>query len=419
MITFKPLIIHNGRRRDGTWPVKIRVTFRGQVRRLPTTIVCFDSDVTRGGRIKNPSVIEKAGELIKQMRAACDTLSPFVLESWDVDRVVQHIKTTLAARTFRLDFIAFGREFVLSKDAGTRAGYVTALNAFERFLEGDIDINEITRSKLVEFQDWADKQGRVFYNYRKGAYQSTGKSTTPGGNSGRWVQRLGHIFQAAKNRYNDEDLGQILIPRSPFESVPRPKVISQGQAALSVEVMQRVINARPEKQQERIAVAAFVLSFGTMGANLADLYDAVPFKGEIWRYNRRKTAKRRRDRAEVSCRVESELSQAVGILQELEGEGWLPGLHIWKSDRIANTQVNKYLHDWQDREGLDRFDFYAARHTWATLARRVGVEKATVDEALAHVGDYRVADIYAERNWQLAWEANRKVLELFRWPSGS
>ena len=41
------------------------------------------------------------------------------------------------------------------------------------------------------------------------------------------------------------------------------------------------------------------------------------------------------------------------------------------------------------------------------------VERA---EALAHVGDYRVTDIYAARNWDLSWEANRKVLDLFRWP---
>lgn len=99
------------------------------------------------------------------------------------------------------------------------------------------------------------------------------------------------------------------------------------------------------------------------------------------------------------------------------GEFWLPALHIWRSSRIANNQVNKYLHDWQEREVLERFNFYAARHTFASLARRLGVEKATVDEALAHVGDYRVTGIYAERNWELSWEANRKVLALFRWPT--
>ena len=419
MITYKPIVIQGGRRKDGTWPVKIRVTFKGVARRLPTTLVCTDSDLTRSGRIKNPTILQKADDLIRRMRATTDSLSPFTLESWDVDKVVTHIKDTLTAQTFKLDFIAFGREYVQNKDEGTRAGYLTALNSFERFLGGDIDVNEITRTKLVEFQEWAGTQGRVFYNWRKGEYQATGKPTAQGGNAGRWVQRLAHIYQAAKDRYNDEDAGRILIPRSPFASVPKPKVVNQGEDALEVEVMQKVIDARPEKPQERIALAAFVLSFGTMGANLADLYDAEPIKGQIWRYFRRKTRKRRRDRAEVYARLEPELEAFVAVLQSFPGEGWLPGLRWWKSSRIADTQVNKYLHDWQDREGLERFDFYAARHTFATLARRIGVEKATVDEALAHVGDFRVTDIYAERNWELSWAANRKVLDLFSWPATS
>ncbi len=216
MITYKPIIIQGGRRKDGTWPVKIRVTFKGVARRLPTTLTCTDQDLTRSGRIKNASILEKAGELIARMRATTESLSPFALEAWDVDRVVEHIRTSLATESFRLDYFAFGREFIQGKDQGTRAGYTTALNSFARFLGKEaIDVNEITRTLLVQFQEWADTQGRVYYNYRKGVYQETGKATAAGGNSGRWLLRLGHIYQAAKNRYNDEDAGRIVIPRSP------------------------------------------------------------------------------------------------------------------------------------------------------------------------------------------------------------
>lgn len=417
MITYKPIIIPGGRRKDGTYPVKIRVTFKGVSRRLPTTLVCTDADLTRGKRIKNATILQRAGELITRMRATTEGLSPFTLEDWSVDQVVDHIRRELTSSTFRLGFIAFGREFIQGKDEGTRAGYTTALNAFARFLgRDDIDINEITRAMLMDFQEWADKQGRVFYNYRKGEYQSTGKATAPGGNSGRWVSRLGHIFQKAKERYNDEDTGRILIPRSPFDSVPRKRVIHQGQRAIPAEVMQRVINARPEVPQQRLALCAFLVSFGTMGANLADLWDATPVVGQYWRYNRRKTAARRQDRAEVIVEIRPEIQPFIGGLQ---GPGtspwWLPGLHRWKSSRIAVTQVNKYLREWCESEGLEPFTFYAARHTFATLARREGVEKATIDEALGHIGDYKVADIYAERNWSLAWEASRRVLALFDW----
>ena len=78
--------------------------------------------------------------------------------------------------------------------------------------------------------------------------------------------------------------------------------------------------------------------------------------------------------------------------------------------------MNAALRRWQRREGLPDFTFYAARHTWATLARRAGVEKATVDECLGHVGDFHLTDIYAERPWDLLDAANAKVLALFEWP---
>ena len=50
------------------------------------------------------------------------------------------------------------------------------------------------------------------------------------------------------------------------------------------------------------------------------------------------------------------------------------------------------------------------------IPKSVQPTQEDMDEALGHIGDYQVADIYAERNWALAWEANRKVLELFHWP---
>lgn len=62
---------------------------------------------------------------------------------------------------------------------------------------------------------------------------------------------------------------------------------------------------------------------------------------------------------------------------------------------------------------------YAARHSWATIARGpAGNEKATVDEGLVHKGDYSLADIYAERDWSRINEANRRVLDLFSWGAG-
>ena len=68
--------------------------------------------------------------------------------------------------------------------------------------------------------------------------------------------------------------------------------------------------------------------------------------------------------------------------------------------------------------GIDDLEFYAARHSWATIARSasVGIDKATVHEALNHVdAKMKVTDIYIDRDWSVIWNANKKVLDLFDW----
>lgn len=81
--------------------------------------------------------------------------------------------------------------------------------------------------------------------------------------------------------------------------------------------------------------------------------------------------------------------------------------------------MNAGLKEWATENHLpdtEHISFYSARKTWATIARKLGVEKSLVDEYLCHVGDYRMTDIYAERDFDLMNAANRKVIESFRWP---
>ena len=70
---------------------------------------------------------------------------------------------------------------------------------------------------------------------------------------------------------------------------------------------------------------------------------------------------------------------------------------------------------WCEDNGVEVFTFYAARHTWASLARKEGIDKSTIDDCLGHRGSYQAADIYAEKAWELMQEANGKVLGLFTW----
>lgn len=417
MITFKPIIEASRRRRDGTYPVRIRVTFKGVVRRLPTTLVCVDADLTRSGRIKNATILDKAGELITRMRSACEDLSPFVLADWTVDQVVAHIQERLRGESFRLDFFTFADEYILCKRDSTRRSYTLALNALERFLgRRDLDVNEITKSLLLDFQEYIDKEPKMQRN--KGKLVKTEKHKKTKGVSGFYTGKLAHIYTAAKWKFNDEDAGRIVIPRSPFDGLKKAYPQSKSPEPLEVKVVQMMIDAHPETREQERAIAFFLISFATMGANLADLYSAPAITGDSWKYYRQKTTHRRADKAESRVYLPACLRALVTKANHYcEPNGyWLPDLHRWANKDSATSAINRGLRKWAEKEGLEPFTFGAARHTWGTIARSIGVEKATVDEALVHVGDFRVTDIYAQRNWRLAWEANDKVLALFRWP---
>lgn len=420
MITFKAIIIPNNRRKDGTYPVKIRVTYGGKVRRLPTNLVCRQEDITRSsGKIKSAFILNKADEIITQMRRVAAEIPVFELEGKDVDWVVARIKARLSAGNFQLDFFKFAEAEVLPKmQKGTRATYVTALNAFERFLgERVCDINSITKSMVQDFIDFTSSSRRVHYTGKAGVFKETCADKKTGVSTYLYVTRLSYIFKAARDKYNDEDEGNILIPRSPFSRVDVEKPDSEGQRNLGVDLIQRLINADTAKALHREAIDTFLLSFCLMGANMADLYAAKTPKGDEWEYYRQKTRGRRRDKAKMIVRIQEPARYYMNRLASRGG--WMLGvLHDKRGNKdLATTSVNRRLARWCNVNGVKPFTFYAARHTWASLARSQGVSKSIIDECLAHLGDYDLVDIYApERNWEQMAEANAKVLALFRWP---
>ena len=83
-----------------------------------------------------------------------------------------------------------------------------------------------------------------------------------------------------------------------------------------------------------------------------------------------------------------------------------------------NKALNTGLKQIGEILGIEGLEFYAARHSWATIARSsdVGIDKTTVHEALNHVSsNLAITDIYIDRDWSVIWNANKKVLALFDW----
>lgn len=415
MPSFKAVVVPGQRRQDGTYNVKIRVLHNRGQRRIPTSLFARPSDLTRSLKIKNPDILSKCDEIIVQMRAAISDINPFDLADMGIEKLVLHIRAAMHADTFRLDFFTFADGWSTCKAPSTRRNYEGALRSLERYLgRRELDVNEITRRLLLDYMEQTDAENKLQWSHKEGRLVETSKPKG-GGTASRHVMKLAHIFDAARARYNDEDTGRILIPRTPFAHLPLTLPPSDGADALPAAVVQRLIDAQTDDVMERAAIDAFLVSFGLMGVNLADLYGAIPPRDGVWTYNRQKTRTRRPDKAKMVVYVPAVLEGPLRRLGAPGGAWWLPLLHDIDGDKDrVSAKLNRALAKWCRREGLNRFTFNAARHTWGTLARKVN-DKALVDEGLAHVGDFPLTDIYAERDWNLINGANEKVLAMFRW----
>lgn len=99
--------------------------------------------------------------------------------------------------------------------------------------------------------------------------------------------------------------------------------------------------------------------------------------------------------------------EALRIIEKYKGEKKLLRFseHFRNVD-VATVMINKKLA--KVRPGLTT---YYARHTWASIAFNIGIQKDVVSLALGHSFGVRVTDTYINADLSRVDEANRKVID--------
>lgn len=384
-------------RRDGTWNLKLRITHHRDSRWLPTNITVHADEVTRKGAIKSRAILDKAEDLLRAVRASASKLSPFALEDMTVDQLAEWIRRDLSDRGWRLDFRKFCMDELATMTESTAASRRAAVNSFFRW-KGvpEMDINDLRSRDIL---DWSD-------------------SLEPKACAVDYPRVLATLFRIARRKYNDPDAEKPLIPRDPFEGFDKKAPARQGQRPLSVEELQAFMDLHPENANERWSRDLFVLSFALFGANMADMYELEPPVDGWLRYLRKKVRRKKTARAaEIQIRVPEQIAPLVERYRNPGPGPWLSISHKVSTIKNASILVDKYLHRLQERYGLKRFSFNAARHTFGTLAHSAaGIDIDTVDEAMSHNGYLPLARIYIERDWSYINDEMAKLFALFRWP---
>lgn len=404
--------------------------------------------LTRALKIKDQNIIDETNRIIVNWRNIVGNLGA-AADVMTVRQVVDHIKQIEQnSAAFELDFIAYGRKIAAPMRQGTGRGYITALNALERYIGTDtLDISRINARFLTGFERFIEAEP-VLTHSKKGGLHQLNRTKSGGRAVSSYLACIRSIHNLAKREFNDEELGVIRIPQSPFKTYQVKQPPKVKKRAIGTDLIQKIINLDDEPRhagsvadftRRDLARDCFLLSFGLAGMNAADLLScpAQAPDGDVIIYNRQKTASRREDEAEMHIRIEPQIAPLVDKYKDPTGTRMFRFYRHYSTGNTFNCALNQGLkridtalhatngaaREQDGAQGKEQpipthITFYAARHSWATVARSAAlkIDKYTVHEGLNHVdADMKITDRYIDRDWSVIWEANAKIVGLLDW----
>lgn len=402
---------------DGTYNVKVRFIKDKKVKRVSTDLFATDSDLTSDLKLKEESIVkQEADRLVLHYRTMVNSLH-FDSENCDVSEIVNRLLCKEEAEK-PIDFIAFSKKWISKTTIKGKDNYTTALNSFIRFLgKEELEIKKITVDLLEQYRDYIIN----VRNKRVKALQAEGKRVPSNRCLSLYLMSLRHLYGEAQRFYNKPDKGLMRIPHTPFEYFKIPKQEATRKRAVTPQQIkaiwslpyQNIHKGVKHTCRPDLAKDCFILSFCLMGINSADLYNATLLRDNRLVYCRTKTKERRLDKAKMEVVVPDMVLPIIEKYRDTTGQRLFRFYKDYRDHKAFNKAINKGLKGIGDQLNIDDLEFYAARHSWATIAlNKCGIDKYTVHAALNHVDEsMRVTDIYIERDFVNENKANAKVIK--------
>lgn len=417
MLTIKAEVQRDKQRSDGTYNVKVRFTQDRKVKRLSSSLFVSSKDLTKSFNFKEGTTVKReVDKLIQTYQEKCAKLQ-LEVNHYTLDDIFSFLKSE-REQTQSIDFIQYCKEWLETTDIKGKKNYQSALNSFISYLGKEhLKTDEVTSQLLNGF--------KAHLNLRREKQviqlQKQGKRIPSNRTVSLYLGSIRHLFNEAKKKYNDYDKNIILIPHSPFEHVEVPKQEATRKRALSAETINQILKLayiRNANGKERIcpfnlAKDCFILSFCLMGMNSVDLHSCDEVEDNTITYYRSKTTGRRLDKAKMKVNILPVLSSLMEKYKDYTGRRVFRFYQMYNTANNFNRAINLGLKQIGKILKIDDLEFYAARHSWATIAlNKVGIDKYTVHAALNHVDEtMRVTDIYIERDFVNENRANAKVVK--------
>ena len=417
MLTIKAEIKRSELKVDGTYNVKIRFTLDRKVKRLSTNLFVTQQDLTKSLKFKEDTSIKREiDRLVLYYREQCLKLQ-LDQNHYSLDEIIEFLNGEQEKQQ-TIDLIKFSREWIASTTIKGAPNYTTAINALVRFVgKEELDINLITLDFLEQFKAFLIGERDA----RTKKLMQQGKRVTSNRTLSLYLVSIKKLFNEAKRKFNKKDKNLILIPNSPFEDFKIPKQEATRKRAIPADIIKKVWKL-PYKDMKKgykstcrynLAKDCFILSFCLMGINSADLYNATEMRGNTIIYNRTKTKARRLDGAKMMVDIPKIVQPLIDKYKDSTGKRLFNFYQYYGDEKTFNKAINSGLKEIGAILEVDDLEYYAARHSWATIAlNKVGIDKYIVHAALNHIDDsMKVTDIYIERDFVNENKANTKVVK--------
>jgi len=364
-------------KKDGKYPIKLRVTHQRQPRYYQTPYDMTPAEYEKAYslkpgnelreiRVKLDAIVKKAEKLVEQLD------ENFTFEAFK-DIMYRNVKDLDNVFTAFEDYI---KELKEEKRVGTASSYECSLNSLKKFVEKqrlrfrDIDVKFLNR-----YENWMLENG-------------SSRTTI-----GIYLRSYRHLAKKAMKK------GLINPEQYPFGQ--DKYVIPTGaniKKALSINEIEKFFNYQPENQAQAKARDLWAFIYLCNGINVKDLcllkYSNI--HGNMIIFERAKTKRTKKDKPEI-IKVPI-LTQVQEIIQRWGNEDKRPDNYIFpcltpglsaererELIKYKTKNINKQMKRIASRlEITANLTTYVARHSFSTVLKRSGASIEYISEALGH-----------------------------------
>lgn len=301
------------------------------------------------------------------------------LQSINVDSLVEHIKLAWEERegsiikkkiTNSISLEEWGEVLISrklrAKKPGTAKWYRGAINTFKKFNNGkDIKLYDITVTFLKEFQAFQESKG----------------------NSNNGISAYMRAIRVIYNSAIKED--RFTPIKNAFQHYQIPRTHRTKKRAIAKEKFIAIRSLVYEKDTELWHTKNYVMvMFNCRGMNFVDLAKlrVNAIDNERLKYGRSKTGE------PLSVKITSELAEILNyyIKGKEDNEFIFPVGYDGNPEQYTfylsqRRRVNKMLKIIAEDAGIEEtFTTYSIRHSWATIAKYLGISTEIISESLGH-----------------------------------